>query len=111
MIGDESTLTPFGRAFYKKDAAYSVHPLGFIVAYSVLAKIAIAVFHTLPLLGALHATAAFFYGLQYNGRSYDDFSYSTRTVFFSLLGFFIITHALRIFAWLIIEWWAKWGLL
>ena len=62
MDGDDSTLRPFAKAFYLRQASYYVWPLSLIIPATVVIKTFIAVFHTLPLLGALHGAAGQLYG-------------------------------------------------
>jgi acetyltransferase-like isoleucine patch superfamily enzyme len=70
MDGDDSTLRPFGRAFYLRQASYYVWPLSWIISATVMIKTFIVVFHTLPLLGALHGAACQLYGLAFAKRDY-----------------------------------------
>jgi acyl-CoA synthetase (AMP-forming)/AMP-acid ligase II/carbonic anhydrase/acetyltransferase-like protein (isoleucine patch superfamily) len=111
LEGDESTLRPFGKAFYFRKAPYFVLPLSFIILFTVICKFLIAVFHTLPLLGALHGAAAVLYGFPVAERVYDDMPYSTLRVYIVLLCVFFITHSLRCAIWLMIDLTAKWSLM
>lgn len=108
MTGDDSTLSPFGRAFYKRQAPFFVWPLSCIVIFSLLLKTSIVVFHTLPLLGALHAAGAMLYGWSFEARSYDDANYSFIHVYFVTIWMFAGTHILRLIAWIVMEVLAKW---
>ena len=103
MVGDESTLRPFGRAFYKGEATYWVMPLPIIILITLISKVLIATIHTLPLLGALHGAAEFLYG----ERNYD-WEYSIFTVYTSLLVAFAVCHLGRVIMWLGTELAAKW---
>lgn len=107
--GDETTLRPFGKAFYNREATYFVFPLSFIIAFTIAAKSFIAAIHTIPLLGSLHLTAVLFYGMEINEREYDEIHYSVYTLFGTLLGFFFFTNIARIFVWILVELMAKWG--
>ncbi len=109
MEGDDTTLRPFGRAFYKREAkGYFVLPLSAIILYTLLCKIFIAAIHTVPLLGALHLTGIYFYGLPVRGRQYrlEDVSFSD--VYIIMLSCFLVTHFVRCSIWIGIEISAKW---
>jgi serine acetyltransferase len=70
MGGDDSTLRPFGKAFYLRQASYYVWPLSWIISATVVIKTFIAVFHTLPLLGALYGAAGQLYGWSLTERDF-----------------------------------------
>lgn len=108
MEGDESTLRPFGRAFYQGEASYFVCPLASIIITTLLIQVFIATFHTLPLLGALHAGAGVLYGFPIAERDYWQWSYSFSTVYLTLLLMFVGTHTLRVGLWWAIDWGSKW---
>jgi acetyltransferase-like isoleucine patch superfamily enzyme len=108
MIGDESTLRPFGKAFYHRKANYFVWPLSWIVIYSVFVKTFIVIFHTLPLLGSLHATAVLLYGWPVSSRNYHLSKYPFHTIYCTTLAMYVWTHLLRVILWLVIELTAKW---
>jgi carbonic anhydrase/acetyltransferase-like protein (isoleucine patch superfamily) len=63
LVGDSSTLRPFGKAFYQRKANYFVWPLRRIVFLSVMIKSLIAAFHSLPILAAVHGAAVILYGV------------------------------------------------
>jgi len=111
MTGDDSTLSPFGRAFYLRKATYFVWPLSFIVTFSLLVKTIIVVFHTLPLLGALQAAAGFLYGWSFGERNYDEADYSFPIIYATCLMMYFGTHLLRVAIWIIIELFAKWAIM
>ena len=111
MVGDASTLRPFGKAFYKGEASYFVWPLSWIVCASIAVKTFIAVFHALPLLASLHGAAAILYGVSFVERDYDGVHYSYVTIYFSVLYVFFWVNIIRIFLWLAIELGAKWSLM
>ena len=111
LEGDETTIRPFGKAVYEGKADYYVYPIPLIVGYTLVAKIFIASVHTLPLLGSLHITAGYFYGFPAAGRQYDDYDYSMSTLYWTLLGCFVITNFLRVLLWLAVELGAKWAFL
>jgi carbonic anhydrase/acetyltransferase-like protein (isoleucine patch superfamily) len=111
MQGDATTLRPFGRAFYLKDADYDVFPLGFIIAFTVACKTLSATVHTLPLLGAIHGAAWVFYGFPISEREYSGVQISTRVVYITLLSCFYVTHLMRVMVWLGIEFFAKWTMM
>jgi len=111
LDGDESTLRPFGRAFYNRDAPYFVWPLCFIILYTFLSKVLIAVVHTAPILGSLHITAAYYYGLPAKGREYNNDNVTFVGVYIMMLSSFFFTHFARVMIWIAIEVGAKWGFL
>lgn len=111
MVGDASTLRPFGKAFYMHQATYRVWPLRWIIAFSICIKALITTFHTLPLLGALHGAAALLYGFSFATRDYDGIYYSFPTIYRTVLAVFFWTHLVRVAAWLAIELGAKWTLM
>lgn len=111
LTGDDSTLTPFGRAFYQRKAPYFVWPLGLIITYTVIVKILIATFHTLPFLGALHGTAAILYGWSFDDRNYEELDYGFGIIYGVCLFMFLWTNLIRAFLWLIVELTAKWTLM
>lgn len=109
MVGDGSTLRPFGRAFYKRQATYWVIPLPFIILYTVLTKVFCASLHTFPLLGALHLTAIYLYGTPILGRAYQRSDLSFTGVYLLMLSTFFVAHFLRVVVWVLVELAAKWG--
>jgi len=110
MVGDSSTLRPFGKAFYNRQATYFVWPLSFIVSATVLIKTFIATFHALPLLAALQGTATLLYGYRLSDRDYG-IEYDSVTIYFLVLFWFFWINIARVFLWLAIELAAKWGLM
>ncbi len=108
MIGDETTIRPFGKAFYKGEAPYTVLPLSFIIVFTLITNIVIAAVHTGPFLGAVHGAAGILYGFPISQRDYS-LQYSTGTVYATILVGFIVSHMLRVFLWAFIELAAKWG--
>jgi acetyltransferase-like isoleucine patch superfamily enzyme len=108
--GDESTLRPFGRAFYLKQAPYYIFPLEVIVAICFSIKALITAFHSLPLLGAIHASCAVLYGWSYSERTYDE-TYQPYEIYFVVIFMFLWTNLFRIFIWVVVELTAKWTLI
>jgi len=111
MTGDGSTLRPFGKAFYKRQANYFVWPLSWIVFASVVIKIFIATFHCLPVLASLFGAAAILYDAPLQDRSYDLPQYHFVTIYFAVMYAYFWMNILRVFLWLGIELTAKWALL
>lgn len=109
LAGDESTVRPFGRALYLGEASYFVWPLPLIIFYTMVVKVLIAAVHTVPLLGALHLTAAYYYGLPVRGRVYDRDDITFAHVYTMMLLFFFFTHFVRISIWWFVEMASKWG--
>ena len=60
MRGAESTLRPFGKAFYGGEADYFVYPLPLINAF--VSRVLFATLGTFPILGALRLAAGYLYG-------------------------------------------------
>jgi acyl-CoA synthetase (AMP-forming)/AMP-acid ligase II/acetyltransferase-like isoleucine patch superfamily enzyme len=108
MSGDDSTLRPFGKAFYKRQADYWVIPISGIVVFTAIVRILSATLHTVPLISALHATAGILYGYPIYERNYDARQYPSHTVYLWILGFFILVHPIRVFLCFAIEISAKW---
>ncbi|GKZ00275.1 hypothetical protein MPSEU_000980400 [Mayamaea pseudoterrestris] len=106
--GDATTLRPFGKAFYMKQAPYKVLSLGFIIIYSFACKAAIVTFHTFPVLAGIHGTAAIIYGWTPADRDFDSVDISAPRFYFTLLSVMIVSNLIRIVAWLAIEYFAKW---
>ena len=111
MHGDSTTLRPFGRAYYHREADYFVLPLPFIIVFTLLTKVFIAIIHTLPLLGSLHLTAGFFYGYQLENRDYYIHTITFSGMYTVMLCFFVFTNLLRVIIWVAVEVSAKWAFL
>ena len=108
--GDESTLRPFGRAFYLREAPYFVFSNLFMIVYTLIVKVLIATLHTFPIIGALHLTAQIIYGYDFtylNFEGQDDVKMDD--VYVVLVCCFFFTHAARIVMWIAIEVGAKWA--
>ncbi|KAI9283758.1 hypothetical protein BC943DRAFT_326990 [Umbelopsis sp. AD052] len=54
---DESTITPFGRAFYQNKAKFWVIPLGMIVAYNFLLHVIASCYWSIPVTAAIQVAA------------------------------------------------------
>jgi carbonic anhydrase/acetyltransferase-like protein (isoleucine patch superfamily) len=111
MVGDMTTLRPFGMAFYKEDANYFVFPLCFIIGFTICCKVLALCVHTFPILSALHGAAAICYGWNTEQRDYHTKTVSTSTIFFTVLLVFIVTNLIGIIIWLSIEISSKWVLM
>ena len=111
LLGDASTLRPFGKAFYLKKAPYFVWPLEMIVAFTLVCKTSIAAFHTLPLLGAIHGAAIILYGLSFDDRDYWGEHYHFCTVYIAILACYMLANFCRVLLWLLIELTAKWAIM
>ena len=108
MRGDESTIRPFGKAFYRGEANYLVLPLVAINLFTLLVRTSFAIIGAAPVLGALHLAAGYFYGWPISNRSYHYVPVSTLNLYLILLGFFMFTHFLHVVAWLLIDISSKW---
>ena len=110
MKGDETTIRPFGKAFYKKQVSYYIWPLELMVAFSFFIKAFIIAFHSLPLLGAIHASAAVLYGWSHSKRTYEEI-YQPYELYAVVLFMFLGTNLFRVFLWIVVELTAKWTLI
>lgn len=61
LTGDDSTIRPFGRAFYQGRASYRVWRLPAILTFTWLNRIFQVLFHLFPLLGAVQLGAVVLY--------------------------------------------------
>ena len=62
MVGDDSTIRPFGKAFYLGMAqGYRVWSLTQIVAFTIFNRVGQIIFHLLPILGAIEFGAVLLY--------------------------------------------------
>ena len=109
MLGDASTLRPFGKAFYLGKASYHVWNLPSIITFTTIAKIFIVSFHAIPLLLGLHSAGVLLYGWRFEERKYKELSYSFHYLYFTLLGMFFFTNLIRVALWVVIELTAKWS--
>lgn len=72
MVGDETTIRPFGKAVYKKGAkGYSALPIPVIVTYTLICRIFCCIFHTLPLLLAIQFGAVLLYSNNVLATTYE----------------------------------------
>jgi acyl-CoA synthetase (AMP-forming)/AMP-acid ligase II/acetyltransferase-like isoleucine patch superfamily enzyme/acyl carrier protein len=108
MHGDESTIRPFGRAFYQGDANYLVLPLVAINMFTLVVRSCLAIIGAIPVLGALHLAAGYFYGWPIANRSYQYVPVSSLNLYLILLCFFMFTHFLHVTVWLFIDFSSKW---
>jgi carbonic anhydrase/acetyltransferase-like protein (isoleucine patch superfamily) len=109
MEGDDSTLRPFGRAFYNREAPYFVFPLSLIFLYTIVVRVLLAAFSSLPVIAAMHLAAGYFYGWPMYERSYALVQVSSSSLYTTLVFFFMVTHFLHTMAWLTVEIASKWG--
>ena len=77
MVGDESTIRPFGKAVYLgKAKGYMVLPIFVIVLYTWINRIFASIFHTLPLLAAVQLGAVLLYSDDPLSQTYRRFTNS-----------------------------------
>jgi acyl-CoA synthetase (AMP-forming)/AMP-acid ligase II/carbonic anhydrase/acetyltransferase-like protein (isoleucine patch superfamily) len=156
MIGDESTLRPFGKAFYKRQTTYPMLTLPAIIAFTWIVSIGHILLHSMPLIAALHMGAATLYGGPYNylqqvmnaggnnmdnndynnnsaaangqeaGEAYYAYGYNNNNdassnaatsasaltsnngiIFLIMLASYMVTHAVRVGVWYMIEIFSK----
>lgn len=108
MEGDESTIRPFGKAFYRGEANYFVYRLALINIFTFFTRSSLAILGTLPILGALHLSAGYIYGWRMADRNYENHLFSSVSLYGVLLGFFTITHFLHVVVWLFVDVATKW---
>jgi carbonic anhydrase/acetyltransferase-like protein (isoleucine patch superfamily) len=147
MVGDETTLRPFGKAVYQGGAkGYWSVPIPVIVLYTWIVRIFCCIFHTIPLLLAVQIGAVLLYSDDVFDTTYqalfgqgDDEAYTGKVegedgevynedkflwferdfdnnghhhsygeIFLAIYVSYLVTHFLRVIAWLIIELSAKW---
>ena len=111
MVGDESTLRPFGRALYKGEAKYFVYPIWLIILFTMATRIFVAILHTIPMLTALHLGASYFFGWPIDNRDYDAVDVPLPSMLALIFCFFLVTHAASIAVWFHIEVFSKWGII
>lgn len=107
MDGDESTLRPFGKAYFYREASYFLLPVSVLLLYNWTVRILAAVLNTVPILGAFHLTAGYLYGWSMADRDYHQ-DVGTSVVFTYLLFCVIVTNALHSFILFGIEIGGKW---
>jgi hypothetical protein len=111
MTGDASTLRPFGKAFYLRQAPYFVWTLEMLVVFTAIAKTFIVIFHAVPLLLGIHSSAAYLYGWSFAERDYEGNKSSGGVIYCTLLVMYLWTNILRVVLWIVIELTAKWTLM
>mmetsp|Transcript_10452 Transcript_10452/g.23095 ORF Transcript_10452/g.23095 Transcript_10452/m.23095 type:complete len:1809 (+) Transcript_10452:41-5467(+) len=109
LKGDESTLRPFGRAFYGGEAQYFVLPLGFMIPYIHFTKIFICMIQTGPMLGALHIANTILSRLPVNVGHSGSSEVNFKDLSFALWISLLFMHAVYVFVWMAIEVVAKWS--
>lgn len=108
MIGDESTLRPFGRAFCNREANYFVWPLPLVSLMTLLIQVLRGIIHAIPMIGTFQL--ARFYLI--NGRGYYyGIDYEMWDVFTILFCCYIVCHMVRIGLWLAIDIGSKWAII
>jgi acetyltransferase-like isoleucine patch superfamily enzyme len=108
--GDESTLRPFGKAYYNRDASYFVMPLPLILFITLAINLVICTVHAAPLICSIHLSGALLYGVSFSDRDYlIDYNYPT--AFIVLFTFYCIVHSLRVMVWAAVEIGSKWLLM
>lgn len=111
MVGDASTLRPFGKAFYQHKATYFVWPLRWIISISVFLKGFIEIFHSMPLYASLQGAASILYAVSIHDRDYHHIQYPFVTIYLAILYVFFWANIVRVILWLLIELSAKWGIM
>jgi serine acetyltransferase len=111
MNGDESTLRPFGKAVYHREATYFVWPVSMMIVYSFACNIIFETVHALPLLSSLHMAGGVLYGYPANERAYDDVHCTAGQLYYTVFGTFVVMHSIRTLLCLSVEIGAKWAFL
>jgi acyl-CoA synthetase (AMP-forming)/AMP-acid ligase II/carbonic anhydrase/acetyltransferase-like protein (isoleucine patch superfamily) len=111
MQGDESTLRPFGKAVYHREAAYFVWPASMMIVYNLVVNILCETLHALPLLCTLHIGGAVFYGFPLDERLYDEVEISAGHLYGTLVWIFAVCHSVRVGIVFAVEIGSKWVLL
>lgn len=74
MVGDETTVRPFGQAIYEgKTKTYWFPPIPFLILYTWIVRIFCTIFHTLPLLGAVQFASVILYSDNIGETLYEGF--------------------------------------
>jgi len=110
MTGDETTLRPFGKAFYKREATFYVLPLWLLIPLGIAIALFVCTVHAFPLIGAIQLSGAILYGARMSTRDYS-YDYSLVRVFVIMLYSYCLTHLARLLMWFVIELGAKWALI
>lgn len=103
MIGDESTIRPFGKAVYEGESHYLLFPLPVYMLFSICAQIVGAILTTAPLLGALFLAAGYLFGWNDIERGYVTVQVAKGEFFAVLFCFLLATNSLRLIVWLFVE--------
>jgi serine acetyltransferase len=111
MLGDETTIRPFGRAFYLGQASYFVYPVQFIIMFTCVIRVLVAIVSSSAIIGAVHGTAGYFYGWPIGERDYYYIHVDFWSLYFVMTSFFFLTHFLHIIIWLASEVIFKWAII
>ena len=108
LEGDSSTLRPFGRAFYNGEADYFVYPIFLINMFTIFVRVAVAALSSLPIIGAMHLGAGYFYGWPVASRNYNLYQVTTHEFYTVVLLIYIFMHFIHVNIWLMMEVFSKW---
>ncbi len=108
MQGDETTLRPFGKAVYNRQASYFVWTPVMMVIANMVSNTFFTVFHSMPLLSSVHLGAIVLYGLPAASRNYDSVHVTAERLFLTLFPIYCIVHMARVVLCFAIEIAAKW---
>ena len=108
LQGDDSTIRPFGRAFYQSAASYFVVPIPLILLYTFFTKVLIAAIQTMPILGALYLSAGILFGFDTVVDDYDSYRLSLWGLYSTMGWAMLLANASFLLCWLTIEVSAKW---
>lgn len=107
MNGDSTTIRPFGRAVYLKQANYFVCPGWLMSMLHIGYEAFLSCFHSAPLIGSIYVSADILYGWDRSERDYEQ-EISPFRVYGTMLGIFCIFHFVRIVIGVSVEIGAKW---
>lgn len=110
MTGDETTIRPFGRAVYLRQASYFVYPGWMMALANIGYEAFLACFHSFPLLGTIYLSVDLLYGWSQTERDYNEVV-SPIHVYTTMLTLFCGLHFARTMIGLLIEICAKWSIL
>jgi acyl-CoA synthetase (AMP-forming)/AMP-acid ligase II/acetyltransferase-like isoleucine patch superfamily enzyme len=108
MDGDKTTLRPFGKAVYNREATHFVWYPSMMIAYNIFCNSLFAAFHALPLLASVQIGAMILYYVPGHGRKFDRVDMSVEKLFGTLLFVYVASHAVRFLVCMIVEVCAKW---
>ena len=111
IAGDETTLRPFGKAIYNRDASYFVWPISLVVIMNLIVATSVITLQSLPLIGSLYLGAGILYGFPLSDCDYGGLHFSQRRVYCTLLICYMAMFSLLVWAWVMLEVGSKWAVI